>query len=220
MPIFKENLTSQLIKENALKIINKKKLTLKVLELGCGDGNISKFLIQKQKNGKRSKFFASDISKEAISMAKKKSKKKINFKSGNLFGPWKNKKFDIIISDVSSINIDIAKLSPWYKGVVCSSGQDGLKNIRNILKEISKYSKKNTIFILPVISLCNVSKLTDLLKKKFKKISLTKKIEWPLPLFFQKNIKKFENLKISKNIEYEEKFGIFIAYTRVAICTL
>jgi len=171
MSVFKENLTSQLIKENVLKIINKKKITLKILELGCGDGNISKFLIEKQRKEKKNKFFASDISKEAISTAKKKSSKKINFKSGNLFDPWKNEKFDMIISDVSSINIDIAKLSPWYKGVVCSSGKDGLKNIKNILKEISKYSKKNTIFILPVISLCNVLKLNDLLKKKFKKIS-------------------------------------------------
>jgi release factor glutamine methyltransferase len=220
MSVFKENLTSQLIKENAVKIINKKKNSLKILELGCGNGNISKYLLQKQKGEKKNEYFASDISKEAISMAKKNLPKKIHFRSGNLFEPWKNEKFNIIISDVSSINDDIAKLSPWYRGVVCSSGKDGLKNIKNILKEISKYSKKKTIFILPIISLCNVSKLTSLLRKKFKKVLLTKKIEWPLPSFFQKNLNKFKDLKISKNIEYKEKFGMYIAYTRVAICTL
>ena len=188
--------------------------------MGCGNGNISKYLLQKQKRGKKNEFFASDISKQAISMAKKNYSKKINFRAGNLFQPWKNEKFNIIISDVSSINCDTAKLSPWYRGIVYSSGKDGLKNVKNILKEISNYSKKNTIFILPVISLCNVTSLTALLKKKFKKILLTKKIEWPLPLFFQKNIKKFKVLKASKNIEYKEKFGIYIAYTRVAICIL
>ena len=77
MSVFKENLTSQLIKENVLKIINKKKITLKILELGCGDGNISKFLIQKQRKEKKNKFFASDISKEAISTAKKNLQKKL-----------------------------------------------------------------------------------------------------------------------------------------------
>jgi len=76
MSVFKENLTSQLIKENALKIINKKKISLKILELGCGNGNISKYLLQNQKRDKKNEYFASDISKEAISMAKKKFAKK------------------------------------------------------------------------------------------------------------------------------------------------
>ncbi len=71
MSVFKENLTSQLIKENAVKIINKKKIPLKILELGCGNGNISKYLLQNQNRDKKNEYFASDISKEAISMAKK-----------------------------------------------------------------------------------------------------------------------------------------------------
>ena len=129
-------------------------------------------------------------------------------------------KFDVIISDVSSINDTVAKLSPWYKNVICSSGNDGLKNIKNIVNEIFDYSKKNSIFILPVISLCNVSALTNLLKKKFKKVSFTQKIEWPLPSFFKKKIKIFMNLKNNKNITFSKKFGFYIAYTRVAICKI
>ena len=164
MTIFKENLTSQLIKETAIKVINQKKTTLKILELGCGDGNISKYLLIKQ--NKENIYFASDISAEAIKMAKKNLSKGITFKAGNLFKPWRDEKFDIIISDVSSINDKIAQLSPWYKNFVCSSGKDGLKNIKNIIKEISYYSKKNSIFILPVISLCNTQSLYNLLKKK------------------------------------------------------
>jgi hypothetical protein len=49
MSVFKENLTSQLIKENAVKIINKKKNSLKILELSCDNGNISKYLLENQK---------------------------------------------------------------------------------------------------------------------------------------------------------------------------
>ena len=134
--------------------------------------------------------------------------------------PWRKKKFNIIISDVSSINDKVAFFSRWYKNIVCHSGTDGLRNIKNILINIDKYSEKKVIFILPIISLCNVSSLKILLRKKFKKILFTKKIKWPLPNFFSKNIKIFKNLKDKKNIEFEEKFGMYIAYTRIAICKL
>ena len=218
MTVFKENLTSKLLQETSIKVLNKNKSILEILELGCGDGNISKYLHKKQR--KKNIFYASDISNIAIKQAKKNCNENIKFKTGNLFNPWKGFRFNIIISDVSSINDEVARLSPWYKNVRCSSGEDGLKNVKKIILNIEKYTKKNSLFIIPIISLCNTSRLIKLLKKKFKKVSLTKKTEWPLPPFFSKNIKKFKFLKKQKNIEFEEKFGIYVAYTRVAICKL
>lgn len=218
MSIFRENLTSKLLQEASIKIVNDQNSISKILELGCGDGNISKYLLKYQK--KKNVLCASDISKKAIEIAKQKLEQKINFKTGDLFNPWKNHKFNIIISDVSSINDQVALLSPWYKNIKCSCGEDGLNNIKNILVNIDKYAEKNCLFILPIISLCNTSKLHSLLKKKFKKVLLTKKKEWPLPNFFFKNITKFKILKKQKKITFRERFGIYIAYTRVAICKL
>ena len=169
---------------------------------------------------KKNILYASDISSKAVKLAKKNYEGKINFKSGDLFSPWKGKRFNIIISDVSSINDQVAFLSPWYKNIRCSSGEDGLDNIKKILSNVENYAEKNFLFILPVISLCNTTKLIELLKKKFKRVLLTKKTEWPLPSFFSKNITKFKILKNQKNLEFEEKFGINVAYTRVAICKL
>lgn len=108
MSVFKENLTSLLVKEAAIKVINKSTKSLKILELGCGDGNISEYLLKKEKT-KKNKFYASDISAESIKLARKKYQKKINFKCGNLFEPWEGQRFDVIISDVSSINDQVAK---------------------------------------------------------------------------------------------------------------
>ncbi len=44
MAIFKENLTSKILQEISSKIINKSKRSLSILEVGCGNGNITKFL--------------------------------------------------------------------------------------------------------------------------------------------------------------------------------
>ena len=86
MFIFKENLTSKLLQETSIKVLNKKNSISKILELGCGDGNISKYL---QKNQKRKNIFcASDISNIAIKLAKKNCGKKINFKTGDLLGAY------------------------------------------------------------------------------------------------------------------------------------
>jgi ubiquinone/menaquinone biosynthesis C-methylase UbiE len=218
MSIFKENLTSKLLQEASIKVVNHQNSISKILELGCGDGNISKYVLKNQK--KINILSASDISKKAIKVAKQNFEQKINFKTGDLFSPWKDEKFNIIISDVSSINDQVAFLSPWYKNIKCSCGQDGLNNIKNILTNIDKHAEKKCLFILPIISLCNTSKLYKLLKRKFKKVLLTKKKEWPLPKFFEENITQFKILKIQKKIEFRKKFGIYIAYTRVAICKL
>jgi hypothetical protein len=49
MSIFKKNLTSKLLQETSIKVVNKQNSISKILELGCGDGNISKYLQQHQK---------------------------------------------------------------------------------------------------------------------------------------------------------------------------
>lgn len=220
MAVFKPNLTSDLIKIEAQKILSKKKIKLKILEIGCGDGNISKFLIEKQKKIKHD-FFLSDISLSAVNAAKKNiNNKKIIIKKGNLYKPWKNQKFDIIISDVSSISEDVSKKSDWYNSILNKSGKDGLKNILEIMKKTHIYLNKNGIFIFPIISLSNITKLEKTCPKIFLNFKKTKKVFWPLPFFFKKNIKKFQKLMENEYIYFENKYGMYIAFTQVGICKI
>jgi methylase of polypeptide subunit release factors len=217
MAVFKENLTSKILQENSLSILNKYfKNKIDILEIGCGNGNITKFLISNQL--KKNFYHLSDISKEAVEVAKKNIKyDNVNYKVGSYFNPWK-RKFDLIISDVSSISDFVAKKSDWYKGVVCNSGTDGLENITKILNSVDKYLNSNGVFILPIISLCNEKKLISLLKNNFKKVTFSKKILWPLSNFFQKNFEEYEKLRKEKKINFIKKFSINIAYTYSAIC--
>jgi len=217
MAIFKENLTSKILQEISSKIVNKSKRNLSILEVGCGNGNITKYIIARRKIDHI--FHLSDISKKAITVCKNSIKyKSCLYKDGKWLRPWKNKKFDIIISDVSSINDIVAKNSPWYKGVICNAGEDGLKNIRQILKNIKKNLKTNGTFILPIISLSDEKKLLKNLSKYFKNVSCNKKINWPIPNFFKKKLLTYEKLKKKGHINYLNKFGVKIAYTYSAIC--
>ena len=59
MAIFKRNLTSKILEEQATMIISKKKTPISILEVGCGDGNIS---INLAKNFPNNNYSASDIS--------------------------------------------------------------------------------------------------------------------------------------------------------------
>ena len=52
MAIFKENLTSKILQENSLMVLNSFNVEKKVLEIGCGNGNITKHLLKNQKQVK------------------------------------------------------------------------------------------------------------------------------------------------------------------------
>jgi len=59
MKVFQENLTSKILQQNSSLLVNKKKREINILEIGCGDGNISHFIIKNKK--KNNNFYLSDI---------------------------------------------------------------------------------------------------------------------------------------------------------------
>jgi release factor glutamine methyltransferase len=79
----------------------KSKHVLKILDIGTGSGNI---IISLAKHlGSRHLYFASDVSKKSLAVAKKNAaihKTHITFRTGNLLTPWKDQKFDIIIANL------------------------------------------------------------------------------------------------------------------------
>ena len=216
MAIFKKNLTSKILMKTSLELIRKEKNINKILEIGCGDANITEGLI---KYFKKKKFYCSDISREAINLAKsKKNLKKCVLKHGSFFKPWKDEKFDLIICDISAISESTAKYSDWYNGIVLRSGKNGLKNIEIVLKNIFNHLKPKGYVILPLISLSDIKNFKRKIKNKFSKVDFLKKVEWPLPKKFNTNIRSLNKLKKTGLIDFSIKFGMCIAYTYAAIC--
>lgn len=205
--------TSQILADQALKLIKNKKYN--ILDFGCGIGVVGIFLATKKN---KCNFFASDISSEGINLTELNSNihnVKINIKKGNLFMPWKRYKFDYIINDVSGISNRISKISPWFKNVSCESGLDGTKLTIKILKNSKNFLNKKGKIIFPVISLSNKEKILKAAYKIFKNVELLNLKSWPMPKEMYKYKKLLSNLKKRKIIDFQEKFGILTFSTEI-----
>jgi len=215
--VFKPTRTSSLI----ISAINKNKYKFKkikkVLDLGCGSGIIG--ITVKKKILKNATISFSDYSKSAVNITKKNlllNKLNCEVKESNLMNAWKQKKFDLIINDVSGISSFFLKKKMWYnKFIPCDSGLDGTKLT---LKFFKKFKNKKVLLILPLISLSNISKIKKHLLKNKLKFKILLKEDWPLPSnLVNKNLKSLINLKKRKLIDFKVKFGILIAYTEILL---
>jgi len=207
--IFTPTLTSELIIKFSEKYLLKNQ---RILDLGCGGGIISASLYQKKLN---QSFHLSDLDLLAVKRAKKNLESiKANFtiRQGNLFEPWKKQKFDLIINDVSGVSSHVAKISSWFKNVPIDSSISGTNLLERVVNKCENYMDSKSTFITPIISLSNVKKAKNFLKKKLKIISI-KEFDWPLPQTMMSNIKVLEKLKKDKIIYFRKNFGIIICST-------
>ena len=207
--------TSDLLVESVKK---KLKIKGKVLDLGAGSGYVGLKLL----NLFNDKFnlFASDIGKSSTQIIKsnaKINKKKVIIKTGSLFKPWKNYKFDFIINDVSGISEDVARVSPWFKNVSCKSGIDGTKLTVKIIKESKNFLNKKGVICFPILSFANENKILESTKKQFRYVKKIGYKEWLLPKEMISKILILESLKKKGYINFKKKFGLVIWTTKIYI---
>lgn len=213
--VFKPTGTSQLL-AHAVEDYIESSYSLKVLDLGCGNGVIALYLKSRFQN---IDIFASDISEKAVAIGKKNAKKlnlSVTFFQSNLFNALSPEdKYDLIINDVSGISVSLAKLSDWFIDVPCDSGQSGISLTRKVLQQSKKFLNKDGVLILPVISLSDTTELMLEAKKHFNNIQELAHQEWPLVSPNSEFISTAKDLKERGKINYEERYGKFIFTTKV-----
>lgn len=217
--VFDPTITSNLIIKAILK---KKKFFLKnkkILDLGCGTGVLG---ISIKKIFKKNEVSLSDISNDAVKLCKKNvklNKLNCNVKKSDLLNDWSGEKFNVIVNDVSAISSFFKTKNFWYnKSIPCDTGIQGIKNNLKILKIASNYCK---FLLMPIISLSNVTLFKNFLKKEKFNYEVLLKEYWPLPKNLVKNnFIELAKLKKKKQIDFDIKFGMHIAYTEVILIKL
>jgi release factor-specific protein-(glutamine-N5) methyltransferase len=162
--------------EEAIKLI-KTNDSDKVLDLMTGSGAIA-ITIANQTNAN---VFASDISEQALLIAKKNAKNnkaKIKFIESDIFKNIKKEKFDLIISnppyisskDILTLDDEVKKYDPL---ISLDGGEDGLYFYREIAENAPKYLKTKGILVLEIGEDQGKS-VKKLLQKNFENIRIKK----------------------------------------------
>jgi len=135
---------TELLVEEAIKIIAGEPAIKKILDLGTGSGAIILSLAYELKDLPRKlQFYGSDISPSALALARKNArllgfKNQIIFRGGDLLTPFKDEKFNLIICNPPYIPTkDLKKLMPevsrYEPRIALNGGSQGLQIIEKIL---------------------------------------------------------------------------------------
>lgn len=167
--------TEQVVEETLKNLKNSEKI--KVLDLMTGSGVIAITIAKRTKV----KVYASDISEQALVIARKNARDnnvKIKFIKSDVFKNFKKEKFDLIVSnppyipskDILTLDDEVKKYDPL---ISLDGGEDGLYFYREIAKDSPKFLKTNGILILE-IGEEQRQLIKKLLQKNFEKIKIKK----------------------------------------------
>ena len=217
--MFEPNLTSNLIVDTLKKYLKYNNIE-SFLELGTGSGFITQEVFKFHKNNKI-KIVTTDIMEESEEISKKNfinSGLEVDVRIGNLFEPILiDESFDVIVSDVASISETLNNFLPWYDGVPCNTGEDGLKLFNQILKKVKGHLNAGGCFIYPMISLSDTNTQAQKIDMLFRKTLTGLSSKWPLKIKDNMLLDCLDNLKRKKYCDFDIISGYHVFKTEVKI---
>jgi release factor glutamine methyltransferase len=156
---------SELIIDASLKFLKNRK-EAKVLDVGTGSGCL---IISLAKKFNTANYFASDISKQALKIARTNARKNnvhINFIYSDLLNNIPEQKFDLIIANLPYLTPQQMKEPSIKKEPrpALLAGSDGLDYYQKLLSQISKFLNKEFLVLLE-IDPEQTKKIQDIIKK-------------------------------------------------------
>lgn len=210
--IFKPNLTSRLLLEQVSVYLAKISFNLNdemsVLDLGTGSGFVA---FELKRKFPTLSIYASDFSLESIELANETANNKdieVEFRCGDLFEPWGDKAFDVIINDVSGISSELISLGGWFEGVPCETGKDGTLLTEKLLTQANNFLRPNGVIITPLLSLSSTHKIEEMMSNHFINVKMLGEEIIPLPKMDSQMTKLIESLNSQKLIETRNIGGL------------
>jgi hypothetical protein len=220
---FEPNLTTKIMLNATIKCLSVNEIKYKsLLEVGCGSGVMSAYLLKHRLLNSIENVCMSDLSDQAIKITKKNildnlldsGNPEFEFKVGPGLKIWDDYQFDIIINDISAISEAIMPMNDWFANAPNNAGIDGVANSIQVLREFSAMPQSNAIMLMPVLSLSNIQILMNEIKNLGLEFQKIVQQSWPLPrdMVNTHNEKLFQ-LRNDGHINFEEKFGNMVVET-------
>lgn len=131
-----------------------------VLDLGCGSGPIA---IALAKAGAAA-VCASDLMPEACELTRRNAAAnrvaaRVEVLQGDLFAAVGDRRFDVIVDDVSGVAEEVAVVSSWFPPSVPLGGSDGTRLAVEMLRQSPRHLAPGGALWFPVLSLSNAPRI-------------------------------------------------------------
>ncbi|QFY44493.1 methyltransferase [Candidatus Methylospira mobilis] len=209
--VFTPNMTTSLLIQAVGSTVGE---PVDLLDLGCGTGVVGVALYQQGLI--KTKVSASDLSEAAVKCSRDNFERyacPAEVRCGTLFEPWVGMKFEVIVDDISGISQSVADVSPWFQGVPCETGEDGVDLVAEIIRSAPQYLKEGGRFFFPVLSLSSVDRILQVARETFFTVEKVGRREWPLPAELKAHLPLLRKLGAEGAISLEERFGMVVCYT-------
>lgn len=139
-----------------------------VLDLGCGSGPIG---IAAALCGAR-EVHAIDLQADACALARRNAAlngvtDRVTVVQGDLFDPVGERRFDLIVDDVSGVAEEVARISGWFPGEVPSGGADGTRHAVRMLQAAPAHLARGGYLLFPLLSLSRMQEVLRVAREAF-----------------------------------------------------
>jgi len=179
-----------------------------VLDLGCGVGPIAIFA----KLCGAGAVTAVDVMSSAVEYAKENVERagfadQIEVHQSDLFSAIPDKKFDVIINDVSGIAERVARISPWYPDPIPSGGEDGTDVVLRMFDQVKDHLNPGGALYFAFSSFSNIPKLFEKAKQTFGEqyVELIKTVRIPFSAELVDAEEELSKMREAGMINYESR---------------
>jgi SAM-dependent methyltransferase len=178
-----------------------------VLDLGCGVAPIG---IGAALSGAES-VEAVDVMQEACALAVENAERngvasRMLVKQGDVFSTIRDKRFDVIVCDVSGMADRVARLSPWYPASIPSGGIDGTRPTIAFLHGVRQHLCPRGRVIFPMLSLAVPGIIEGEARKLFGDQLVLQREHWiPFDPVLRNHLAELRHLRDRGLIDFQER---------------
>ncbi len=175
-----------------------------VLDLGCGVGVLA--IVAAMKGAAH--VDAVDVMPQACALVQKNARRngvgdKISAASGDLFENVGARRYDVIISDVSGVVDEVARLSPWYPLSIPTGGRDGADVIVRLICESADHLRPSGTLYFATGTISNVKRTLDAARDTFgDNVELVEQVEVPFHPNFNDNMAAMTRMRDEGLIDF------------------